>query len=333
MASGILSSYSDMLREGCGGLAPQWFKAMFLGMPPAAKLHFDEKRSAYSLPKTVLTSGQLGNKPKRTVIVDAILPADLLLRRTVEIPRAARTSSMMIAQLDLQRRTPFAPSDVHWTLDSASANSPTQVTQWIAKRPDITHFRAILKSHGYDVRRFLVAGKKNYATIADFTAEVAPNARIWRQLNSLFLILIIGFSGAVWLKPAWQANAETQNIQSSVNALRSKALDLRTEIGQLNQLDSERTAFLNAVAQHPRLVDAVRQLTVALPDSVWVSDLVFTGSQITLNGQTSASAADLVLQLTQSNLPYVPALAGPVSRTNDGREQFGLVFTSKRRQP
>lgn len=117
-----------------------------------------------------------------------------------------------------------------------------------------------------------------------------------------------------------------QTSEATNADLRDQALTLRGDIARLNQIDSERTTFLNAVAQHPRLVDALRHLTVALPDTVWVSDMVFTDAQITVNGQTSASAADLVLRLTQSNLPYVPALTGPVSRTNDGREQFGIVF-------
>ncbi|MDO6591945.1 hypothetical protein DS901_02475 [Loktanella sp. D2R18] len=332
MASGILSNYLDMLREGSSDLIPNWFKTVFLGMPTAKKLRFDGKRSDNSLPINILVNGELGDKPKQMVTVDAVLPTDLLLRRTIEIPPAARSSQTMVAKLDLQRRTPFKLSEIYWALDAEQTGTENQAIQWVAKRADITQFRTVLRSHGYAVRRFVTDGKTKQTTIADFTADIAPNARFWRRLNIALCILVIGFGVAIWLEPAWRARVETQTANSAVNALRAQAIDLRTEIEALKQADSERTAFLNAVSQHPRLVDALRQITVALPDTVWVSDLVFTGPQITVNGQTSASAADLVLQLTQSNLPYVPALTGPVSRTNDGREQFGLVFTSKRLQ-
>lgn len=332
MASGILSSYIDMFREGSSDLIPQWFKTMFLGIPAAKQLRFDGNRSDNNLPKDVLINGELGDKPKKKINVDAVVPTDLLLRRTIEIPSAARSSRKMIAKLDLQRRTPFNLSDVHWALDAEQTGTESQAIQWVAKRADIAHFRTVLRSHGYAVRRFVTDSKTKPTTIADFTADIAPNARFWRRLNAGLCILAIGFGCAIWLNPAWQARAATQTTDNAVNALRAQALDLRTEIEALKQVDTERTAFLNAVSQHPRLVDALRQLTVALPDSVWVSDLIFTGPQITISGQTSASAADLVLQLTQSNLPYVPALTGPVSRTNDGSEQFGLVFASKRQQ-
>ncbi len=333
MASGILSSYSNMLREGSQDLTPQWFKTVFLGMPTAKQLRFDGKQSAHTLPRNILVNGELGDKPKHMLTVDAVLPTDLLLRRKIDIPPAARSSRLMVARLDLQRRTPFNLSDIHWALDADQPGTDNQVTQWVAKRADIANFRAILRSHGYNVRRFVIEGQTKQTTIADFSVDIAPRARLWRQLNAALCVLAIGLGGAIWLKPAWNAEIKTRSTNSSVNALRAQALDLRTEIEALKQIDNERTTFLNAVSRHPRLVDALRQLTVTLPDTVWVSDLIFTAPQITVNGQTSASAAELVLQLTQSNLPYIPALTGPISRTNDGREQFGLVFTSKRQQP
>ena len=80
----------------------------------------------------------------------------------------------------------------------------------------------------------------------------------------------------------------------------------------------------------PRLIDGLRALTVALPDGVWISDLKFTPTEFVITGETSGSAADLVLQLTESNLDLVPSLQGAVSRTNIGSERFSLKFSQPR---
>lgn len=163
-----------MLRVGFDQLTPQWFKTMFLGLPAAGVLRFGEKAERMTLPRTVLTTSTKGDQPRRTRVVDALLPTEFLLCRTIDAPPDSRGSHWMIAELDLQRRTPFTPDDVHWTLDTASAGKTGHMTQWIAKRSDVTHFRTLLRSHGYQVRRFLVEGTPNQAVLADFTSQIAP---------------------------------------------------------------------------------------------------------------------------------------------------------------
>ena len=317
-----------MLRDGLWDVTPHWFRKVFLAEPPARQLRFGEgkRRGIITKPSSIL--GQAGTVTSRAKTVDVILPPELLLRRTIPTPPSAVVTHNDIAALDLVRRTPFLPKDVYWVLGNESTAKTTELVQWIAKKTDITHYQTMLKSHGYKVRRFLIADGKTHTTIADFTSNIAPRAHLWRRMNAILCIAIIGFCVSIWLQPARQAQTEVRQDAVVLERLRNEALDLRVEIEALNQIDTERTAFVNAVMRRTRVVDAIRQLTVALPDSVWISDLLFTSNRITLNGETAQSAADLVLELTDSNLAYVPALTGPVSRTSEGKERFGIVFSA-----
>ena len=233
---------------------------------------------------------------------------------------------MAMAELDLLRRTPFTLQYVYWTLAPDAAREADMLTQWVAKRTDIAAFRSMLATHGFRVRRFLVGRGPQSAVLADFTAEIAPRAKLLRWVNLGAACAMILALLSVWLQPAWQAQAETASQTLVLNTLRDQAVALRSEIEARKQIDADRAAFVDSFVQRTRVVDAMRHLSVALPDDVWASDLLVASDGITLNGETSQSAADLVLALTDANLSFVPALTGPVSRTSEGKERFGIIF-------
>lgn len=329
MAGGRLTEYVRFLREGLWNLAPAWVRTLFFALPPARTLHIDrpQKRGVLCVPVSALTTPKDGAATSQQKIVDVDLPKTLLLKRTITTPPSSSGTYHSIAELDLMRRTPFTSDDVYWALEKPSAAKSNELTQWVIKKAHIAAFRKNLASHGYLVRKFTVAEE----TLADFTKAVSPRAFVWRRINMVLLLAIVGLAAIIWLKPAWQATSIVAQQKVTLSQLRGEALKLRSDIKVLEQSEQERTRFMNNVIRRPRAVDALRELTVALPDSVWINDLLFEQNKIVLNGETSESAADLVLQLTQSKLNYVPALTGPVSRTNNGKERFGIVFTQKAR--
>jgi len=311
-----------MLRDGLWDVVPVWMRWVFFAEPAARLLRLSGKEGDGML-------SQPGKAASRQKTVDVVLPNHVLLRRTITIPPTAPGRHHDIAYLDMVRRTPFAPADIYWTLEDGRSAKTTELAQLIIKKADITRYRSNLATHGFRVRKFLLTPADKPLTIADFTTDISPNAKLWRRLNAFFVLLIIGFATAIWLQPAWQARTEIARDQIVLDRMRNQALDLRAEIETRAQASVERTAFMNSVIRRTRAVDALRQLTIALPDAVWLSDLVFAPNQITINGETADSAADLVLELTRSNLAYVPALTGSVSRTSEGNERFGIVFTAQ----
>jgi len=325
MTDGKFGRFGDMLRDGLRYLAPVWLRRMFLAEPAASLLRLDRSKP-YGLSPSVLLETQ-GKVPKPNKTVDVVFPADIFLRRKISIPPTSRGQQRQVAAMDLVRRTPFKETEVHWALSDSKDTQATELEQWIIKKIDLSRYRQSLYSHGYQLRKALVPVGPHTVTIADFTLEVAPRVHLWRRLNAALLIVIIGFCAVIWLRPALEARAEVSRNQIVLDRLRNEALDLRAEVARRAEARDDQKAFIDTVLTRPRAVDALRQMTVALPDTVWLSDFLFTPSQITVNGETSQSAAELVLDLTENNRTrLLPALSGPVSRTAQGNERFGMTF-------
>ena len=290
----------------------QLFSEVFLGIPAAKMVHYED---AIKAPAGVATA------------IDVIVPESSVLTRVISVPSGARSSHLSVAELDMLRKTPFSPDEVYWAVTAPQKNT---LFQLIAKKTELDGFRAALGKLGYRVRRFLVQQDGRQTLLADFTEALAPSAPLWRRMNAALLGAMMCLCLGIWLQPAWTAQQYLALDNAVVNDLRSEAVQLRQQVEELQHLDSERRAFVQATLRQPRLVTALRQLTVALPDDVWVSDLIFTQEQITLNGETAGSASDLVLQLTNGRLGYTPGLSGPVSRTSEGKERFTMTFSLDR---
>ncbi|WP_322892196.1 MULTISPECIES: PilN domain-containing protein [unclassified Yoonia] len=325
MSVGTLSELTGKISDALYESVPSWLRVAFFAEPVARLLYIGETppEGAMAKPESVLTTrGQVrGHK-----VVDVLVPTALLLARTIRMPATSKINRKALAELDLLRRTPFALDEVYWTLGANTDRNADTYTQWVAKRSDIVSFRSALATHGFRVRRFLIAGHPSASVLADFTADIAPHAKLQRRINYGAAGVIVLALLSVWLQPAWQARTEMARQTEAVTALFEEAVALRSEIEALKRVDDERTQFVNSFIRRDRVVDALRQLSVALPDHVWASDMSIASGEITLSGETSQSAADLVLALTEANLSYVPALTGPVSRTAEGKERFGLVF-------
>lgn len=308
---------------------PRWVRRLFLADIASTLVHVVETPSDRTdLPMAVLSvKGSSG----KTIIADCVLPKSVLLERTISVPPARTSQQAKIAELDMLRRTPFTPQDVFCAIGKLPGNGPGQLKQWIAKKPDILGFRSNLKTHGLIVRRFLVEDETHQVVIADFSAQIAPNQNRIRQWNGVFASIAVTAATAIWLLPAFQTRAEIIAGTESVDALRSHALALRAEIVALEDADAARLAFVENILRRPRVVDTLRQVTVALPDEVWVFEMTITKDRVTTSGETSQSAADLILALTNDNVGYTPALTGPVSRTAEGKERF--ILTLQRKDP
>ncbi len=263
-------------------------------------------------------------------IVDVVLPQEALLKRNISCPTLNHTQSRAVATLDLTRKTPFSGDEVYWGIERRR-DVKLPLIQWIAKRTDITIYKRALHLRGMTVRRFLVQAPSGDVVICDFGPEVNSKSKYIRRLNSVLLAAFIGLLGFIWLFPALSERSANALQQHELTELQTRALTLRKEIEDLSKADKERADFIESVVRRPKLVDTLRQVTVALPDSVWISSFSFSPDTIVVNGETTASAAELVLRLTNSNLPYIVALSGPVARTNEGGERFELTFTSTRR--
>lgn len=328
------SQVSQWFSEQLAGIFPDWFKGMFFGEPAVSDLRLVKdvqgivrRKGQLVAPDTLLHPDAPEIKPVRRRLVDIRVPQSFFLRRLVEAPATARKNLNKMVELDMIRRTPFRPDTVFWAIAKPEQTATSlQVEQWIAKRSDLDLLCQQAAKAGLIVRKVFIDGAPVKGPIANFSAKVAPNAGRWRLLNGGIAAGAGVAAAVIWLYPAWQNSAESQRLQSVIAGNRSMAIELRQEVEALRSREMERAAFLDIVYHRPRLSNVLRNLTVALPDNVWITDLNFSPTRLVVSGEIKGSAAELVLALAKRNEFSNPRLSGPVARTGNGAERFELTL-------
>lgn len=331
MGTGAVRFLSDAM--------PDWLSALILGQPMARALSFGpvdtltRRKGSYTAPLAWLKAGADVPQKRGKRFVDVVLPKGQLLGRAVKLPKAPRRMLNRAVTLDMLRRTPFKPDQVYSLLTDVQTDAAgTTLTHWIARRDDIDGLRARLATAGLLVRRVRVDDTPG-APLADFSAEVYPAGRLWRRLNAVALLALVAVGGWMWTQPALEVQKARRAQEAELQRLTTEALALRQSMQVQSSEATERTAFLDRMTRRTPVVATLRAATVMLPDDVWLTDMAFDRTRVTVRGSTAGSAAQMLLDLPRNRLLRNPQLAGPVSQTSDGRERFDIVFETPQGQP
>lgn len=332
-----LSNILRWWRQELLNLVPNWCAIAFLGGTSARVLKFDPKVEKISssgkgtmAPIRLLRDGEpITPRTKRRHIVDVMLPDDLVLRRVIKAPKQARSKLHSLAALDLKRNTPFSDKTAVWALGRTNVQDKTlHITQYVSKSADLKALRRRLDEAGLSVRRF-VSRETDGASIVlqDFTSTNSRHTRKWQLLNLFLLTASLGMALFWFLEPAIEARAKFRTLTPQLSTLRIETVDLRQRVDAVSAQRNEEDRLRTTLQLRPRLIEVIRSVTVALPDEAWVSTLSFTPNAMTLIGETSAAAVDIVLGLSRNRQFGNPRLSGPTTRTRDGREKFEIAAT------
>ena len=333
MTFGQWSALLNAYRTEISSALPAWVKAMFLGQPMATPLVFNAstrkittQRDGIHIPDTLLRTDVHGLETLTPQNVDILLPEKELLRREITVPTKSLSKLDQVIGLDTIQKTPFKPADIYSTTQVVSTNgSVSKVEQWIARRDHVETVRSRLAALGLNVRRVYVGE----AALADFSNEVAPRARHWRAINALLILATVGLLSLWFLAPSWGSFQALQKQEIINSSLSKEAMALRQRVDGLQVGASERAAFIARVSQRQTVSSILRDLTVLMPDDVWLTDISIQNGRVVIRGSTAGSAAELVLSLTEDQRFLSPRLTGPVSQTADGRERFDMTLGLK----
>jgi len=199
------------------------------------------------------------------------------------------------------------------------------VNQYVVKRSDVLALSARLLRAGLRLTQIRIAGQ-GASVLADLSDGTASAGRRWRRFNAGLAVLAVMLAATLWLTPALSARKDLGLLETTVSSRRDEAVSLRSQVDVLREQKDAREQFLAGIVTRPRLSNVLRDLTVALPDTVWISDFVFSPKAVVVTGEIAGSAADLVLALSENRQFGNPRLTGPVSQTQEGRERFDLTL-------
>ena len=259
-----------------------------------------------------------------------LLPAHAALRRTLQLPLAARGKLHEVAGFEMDRQTPFNVTQVYYTVRELAQPAATGrcAAELVAVRRDtLDPLLARLQAVGIAVDVVDLAQEADRLGIDLLPPGQAPHRTHPRQrLNFalatacvLLLVLALG---------SWVHNREAAlaQMQAQVEAMRGEAQQVVALRKQL-QDDAGAAGFLvQRKAQHASVLAVLLDLTRRLPSNTWLERFsIDDNGQIGLQGQ-SPQAARLLDLLKGSTLIDNANFQGSIQPDPaTGKERFYMV--------
>ncbi len=242
-------------------------------------------------------------EPRKTVIW-LLLQPDRVLRRTLRLPLAARDNLRQVLRFEMDRHTPFTAEQVVFDARPGRVDAETgllEVDLMLMPRQRMEALLEQLKPWQLPLSGIAVQGLEPDTNLLPEDLRPARDEsgrRIDRLLAAVAVVLVflLGFNAID--KRRQELERLDQQIAQARQGAR-QATELRQRLDQAVQS----AIWLHERKQaHPVMVQALLEITQALPDDAWLQRLEFGKGQFKLQG-LAVSANELLRKL--DDLPHL----------------------------
>lgn len=222
-----------------------------------------------------------------------------VLRRlsSIRVP-AARARAM--ASFDLQSATPFKPDEVYCLLiESASDPSPSETAYAVIKRDVVDTLLRTLHPIGIEPRAMVLLPALDRGLRirkierTDFQALLVKKTWQNRYRNLMGMLLVLLMVATVSNAHFNLSEAEAA-ANTPVAELEKKAVKIRKEIDDRATKIDEFNALLENTIARRSMSEIWEELSIALPDSAYLTELYINNSIIRLTGYSKSTASMIV---------------------------------------
>jgi general secretion pathway protein L len=258
------------------------------------------------------------------------LASALVLRRELELPRAAEVRLRDVVALDFDRQTPLTAETGVFDVvvrERDPAAGRIRVSLVAVKRRTIDDIVAACHQLGLRLESIRVAAASGGAAEFDLLPKAATSGgrSAWRHPRSLaaaaiaFLIVLnLGLASHRQEERLHRLSVEltkTRKASQATDKLRS----------QLEMSQAETRLLLESQAQAGPL-EMLQELTRLLPDDVWLFGLEMRNGSVRIAG-LAPSASDLIGRLDKSDVFANPRFTAAVTRADKpGNERFEITL-------
>lgn len=290
--------------------------------------HWNDRLAAADLQAELAASWQGVDAEDRRLVL--LLPASAVLRRTLQLPQAARGKLRQVAGYELDRQTPFSAAQVHYAvreLAQGAAPGRLAVELVVVRRDTLAPLLTRLAALGIVVDAVDLPAGAGRLGINLLPAEQRPARRHpRRRLNLALAAACVVLGGLVmggWLH---NRRAALEQMQAQVEAMHGQAQQV-AGLRQQIMNDAEAANFLaKRKAERGSVLAVLLDLTQRLPSSAWLERFTLDDSgQVGFQGQ-SPQAARLLDQLKGSSLLDNANFQGSIQADpSSGKERFYMV--------
>ena len=277
-------------------------------------------------------------EPISSVPVFVRLAPAHVLRRTVEMPLAAEENLRQVLSFDMDRQTPFTVEQVYYdfAVTTAGGDNPhLRVDLVVALREVVDGAVAVVRSSGLEPTRVEVAWPSADGPRVNLLQRAGEprERRLSRPVTAMLAALTLALLVAAIALPLRRQGATVDELREQVMQARRQA-----EVGRKLQEDIDRRAqqgrfIIERKVAHPSFVEALNELTQAIPDETWLFRLRAFGPDVQIFGYSSSATA-LIGLIEQSPLFEDTQFRAPLTRdARNDAERFHVGFRMARTAP
>ena len=273
----------------------------------------------------------LASRPRRrSGQVVLVLPEDQVLRRTIELPLAARENLREVVSFEMDRYTPFAAEDVLFDVRPLSADADAQtLTVDLAAVPKASAARHQAVAAGWGLTPDVVCyadERESDNPDAGFVFR-RPDVRrrgVGGRLAIVLWVCAALLAGALVALPLHRQRTVLAEQESRLAVRRAEAAAVNVLRERVAETAGISDLLVERKTARPAAVALLNEITRLLPDDTWLLQIRVFNDQLTMAGYSGAASA-LIPILEGSEMFAEVRFEAPV--TLDGRinlERFNL---------
>jgi general secretion pathway protein L len=261
-----------------------------------------------------------------------VLPDELLLRRSLDLPKLQSVELQAALAFELQTLSPFAADELVWAYEIGSREgNVSRVHLVLASRRLIAQHisevhpgQAALNPEVW-VPRMQGPG---FVVLPGFgEARRQRQNLVWRWVSAALVIFSLLFMVALALTPSIKQHLKLVKASAAMTNLQKKAAPAMAERESLVRISEQLSSLAVLLGQPVPPLKTLKLITDALPDDTYLLALQMQGLKVSISGQTGNAAA-LMKQLgSTAGLRDVRAPTPATRPLGAPRESFTIEFT------
>lgn len=261
-----------------------------------------------------------------------VLAEDLLLRRSLDLPKLQPTELTAALTLEIQALSPFAPGDLTWAHEVGSQGGSSMRVhvvlcsrKLIELRIEALHPQPNSPPPEVWVPRFSGPG---FLVLPGFgEARRQRQSTVWRWASALLALLALALIVAMAVTPSAKLYLRALQANQAMTSLGQKAGPVIAQRESLVRASDQLTNLALLTDKPVPPLKTLKLITDVLPDDTSLLSLQIQGLKVSITGQT-ANAAALMKQL--GSTPGLRDVKAPTPATKPlgaPRESFTIEFT------
>ena len=263
-----------------------------------------------------------------------LLPEQLLLRTTLNLPKLPAFESDAALSLEVQSLSPFPKTDVAWSHEITSTETTDAMTRvqlvmtsrkLVSQHIALTH--PALRLQTSEVLAAASSGS-GYLRLPGFgEAPRLRQGRIWFWVNISLVIVAMALIAVMAVTPSVQLFFRFMQGYRAMIELQSKATPVIAQRESFVRTSEQLTNLSDIVGKSVPSLQTLTLITQALPDDTSLLNLQIKDSKVSISGQTVNAAALMKLLDSTPGLRDVRAPSPATKPIGATRESFSIEFT------